>query len=205
MFPPKVEIVQDASFNLTAVRAASAICADVVGESTIKGLNMNIPGLGKVTKDESIGWHYSEPVKLEVLKDKECRVVLDGYDEDAAKEDFHSTIANFLSIPHSVLKDAEVHIYRYYQDVNAQCEPDDEEFLLIESPGEVWKHVDLGDEPIVSRCPYGDRGVYVSLECNCDWEPEHGLQIVFKNGAQVSKVGPYDGHLTHKDANVVYR
>jgi len=166
---------------------------------------MNIPGLGEVAKDDSIGWHYSEPVNVEVLDGKECRIVLDGYDEDAAKEDFHSAIANFLSIPRAVLKDAEAHIYCYYQDVNAQCEPDDEEFLSIESPTEVWNHIDLGDEPIVSRCPYGERGVYVSLECNCDWEPEHGLQIVFKNGAQVSKVGPYDGHLTHKDANVVYR
>jgi hypothetical protein len=53
---------------------------------------------------------------------------------------------------------------------------------------------------MVSRRAYGDKGVYVSIECNCDWEPEHGLQIVLKNGSEVTKVGPYDGHLTNSDA-----
>jgi hypothetical protein len=54
--------------------------------------------------------------------------------------------------------------------------------------------------------------MYASLECNCDWEEEHGLLIVFKEGREVSKIGPYDGHLTHSDAygdpaleDVVYR
>jgi hypothetical protein len=38
------------------------------------------------------------------------------------------------------------------------------------------------------------------LECECDWEPEHGLQIVFRDGREVTKVGPYDGHLTNSAA-----
>jgi len=35
---------------------------------------------------------------------------------------------------------------------------------------------------LITRRAYGDKGIYVSLECGCDWEHEHGLQIVFKNG-----------------------
>ena len=65
---------------------------------------------------------------------------------------------------------------------------------------------------MVSRRPYGDRAAYVSLECGCDWEEEHGLQIVFKEGLHVNMVGQYDGHLTNADAygdgrleNVIYR
>ena len=30
--------------------------------------------------------------------------------------------------------------------------------------------------------------------------PEYDLQIVFKNGLRVNKVGPYDGHVTNADA-----
>jgi len=45
--------------------------------------------------------------------------------------------------------------------------------------------------------------VYVSVECECSWEPEHGLQLVFRGGARVTKVGPYDGHLTNVP-DVVY-
>ena len=85
-------------------------------------------------------------------------------------------------------------------------------FKPIKSPGGVWAHVRLGSEPTVSRRSYGDKGIYISLECGCDWEKEHGMQIVFKNGLKVNKVGPFDGHLTNADAydddsleNVVYR
>jgi hypothetical protein len=53
---------------------------------------------------------------------------------------------------------------------------------------------------MVTRREHGDEGVYVSLNCECDWEEEHGLQIVFKNGLKINKVGPYDGHLTNSDA-----
>ncbi|WP_424556342.1 DUF6985 domain-containing protein [Streptacidiphilus pinicola] len=38
------------------------------------------------------------------------------------------------------------------------------------------------------------------LECECAWEPEHGLQIVFRRGCSVSKVGPFDSHLTNVSA-----
>ncbi|WP_420847686.1 DUF6985 domain-containing protein [Natronosporangium hydrolyticum] len=65
---------------------------------------------------------------------------------------------------------------------------------------------------MVSRDPGRDQRVYVSIECECAWEPEHGLQIVFRDGAAVTKVGPYDGHLTNSAAyaddtldGVVYR
>jgi len=91
-------------------------------------------------------------------------------------------------------------------------DPSDEALVSIESPSEVWRHVQFGSEPFVTRRAYGDQGIYVSIECGCDWEPEHGLQIVLKNGERVVKVGAYDGHLTNSDAyaddsleDVVYR
>lgn len=36
----------------------------------------------------------------------------------------------------------------------------------------------------------------LSIECECAWEPEHGLQLVFASGERLSRVSPYDGHLT---------
>jgi hypothetical protein len=53
---------------------------------------------------------------------------------------------------------------------------------------------------MVSRRPYGDELIYISLACAGDWEREHGLQVVFKQGLLVNKVGPFDGHLTNSDA-----
>lgn len=161
---------------------------------------MNVPGLGEVTKDDRFGWLYSQELPIAVLGGQLCRVVLSGYDEDDHKHDFHQAIANFLAVPESVLKAAAPFVYQYCQDMNALWAAEDPEYVNVETPEDIWKHVQLGREPMISRRAYGDRGVYVSVECECDWEPEHGLQIVFKNGAAVNKVGPYDGHLTNSDA-----
>lgn len=161
---------------------------------------MQIPGIGPVTQENEFGWYYSEPIPIPVLGGKKCRIVVEEYDEDSKKDEFHAAIRNFLSIDESVLHECEPHVYQYYKDCNDHWEVGDEEYISIESPRDVWDHVQLGGEPIITRRAYGDKGIYVSLECNCDWEIEHGLQIVFKNGLKVNKVGPYDSHLTNSDA-----
>ncbi len=50
---------------------------------------MEVPGLGEVTKDERFGWYYSKPMPIPMFGGKECRIVLEGFDEDEHKEDFH--------------------------------------------------------------------------------------------------------------------
>ncbi|BDU20560.1 hypothetical protein [Dyella sp. GSA-30] len=173
---------------------------------------MEIPGLGVIEEDEGTGWWLSSERPVTVLGGALCRIVVDGYLEDDNKQDFHRTIANFLAADEAVLKAASSEVFAYYQDMVAYTSPGDEAYVQIASPDDVWSYVQLGDEPIVSRQAYGDKQVYVSLECNCDWEPEHGLQIVFRDGSRVSKVGPYDGHLTNGSAfddaslqDVIYR
>jgi len=33
----------------------------------------------------------------------------------------------------------------------------------------------------------------VVLECECDWEEKQGLQLVFRNGSEITEAGEYDG------------
>ena len=173
---------------------------------------IEIPQLGAVSKDPEFDWYRSRPIPVEVLDGKVCCIVVADYDCDEAPEDFHDAISSFLSIDKSALDNAAPHIFAYYQDVRRSVGADEADFPEISSPTEVWAHIRFGNEPIFSRRPYGDRQVYVSIECECDWEPEHGLEIVFRNGRTVNKVGPYDGHLSNADAyadpsleDVVYR
>jgi hypothetical protein len=173
---------------------------------------MNIPGLGELSKDARYGWYCSTPVRVAVVGDQLCTFLVEGYEVDDSPADFDAAIRNFLAADESVLRAATPFVYAYCQDRNADWDEDDPEFVSLATPEDVWKHVRLGTQPSVQRRPYGDQQVYISLECECDWEPEHGLQLVFRKGAVINKVGPYDGHLTNSDAyardeleDVIYR
>lgn len=171
---------------------------------------MKIPGLGPCVFDEGIACHASAPVSLRVLDGAECRILIEGYGDDPDQAGFHQAIAHFLAADLSVLKAAEPHIYSYFLDVKESIEPE-EDFPQIDRPADLWQFIRFPQEAFVGRREHGDRGIYVWLDCECDWEPEHGLQLVFRNGLAINKVGPYDGHLTQSDAygdstleNVIY-
>lgn len=173
---------------------------------------IEVPLLGELERDQFDDWLRSKPIAVNVLGGDEFEFIFEEYEEDDSKEEYHDAIEKFLSIDESVLKKAQDYIYQYYKDIFVQLVPDDDWYVEIASPEDVWKHIQFGGTPMVSRRPYGDELVYISLECSCDWEREHGLQIVFKQGLYVNKIGPFDGHLTNSDAfaddaleNVVYR
>ena len=159
--------------------------------------------LGVVEKDDEMDWLFSEPLPVRALGGAEVAFLLEGYEDDPQPEDYHAAIAAFLSAGPEVLTAAAPHVYDYYLDINSHWAPGDDEYVDIAAPDKVWDHVQFGFEAHVLRDGAG-APVYVSLECNCDWEPEHGLQIVFRDGATVTKVGPYDGHSTNP-GDVVYR
>jgi hypothetical protein len=159
---------------------------------------VEVPGLGEVTKDDRFGWYYSKPISVAMFGGKQCRMVLEGYDEDECKHEFHAAIANFLSGSPAVLRAADDALFRYYKDFE-ECWKEDGK-PPIKSAEELWHHVRLGSEPMVTRRAYGNKGVYISVECGCGWEKEHGLQLVLKNGLKVNKLGGYNGHLTNSDA-----
>lgn len=159
---------------------------------------MEIPGLGHVTMDAD-GEHQSGPTRIPVLGATVCRLVVLGYEDDEAKSDFQSAIRRFLALDASALSSSSLPIFRYYQDATAYAD-DDDEHVVITTPDEVWQHIRPGGEVKVQRDASGDREVYVSVECECAWEAEHGLQIVFRGGHTVTKAGPFDGHLTNVSA-----
>jgi hypothetical protein len=173
---------------------------------------IEIPGVGVLYKDSENDSYCSELRHITVLGDEMCFISIEDYDEDPCQQDFHVAIQNFLSIDQSVIRAAEPYIYQYYQDCNNCLDPKDDEFIAIEAPEDIWEHIELGGEAVVSRRFGGDKGIYVSLSCYCDWEEEHGLQIVFKNGLTVNRIGSCTGHLANSDAysdmkfeEVIYR
>ncbi len=71
------------------------------------------------------------------------------------------------------------------------------------NPDSIWRYVHP-TEVYISRRPAHegalDHDLYVQVDCNCDWEQEHGLQLVFRQGRMLTRVSEIDGHLTEADA-----
>lgn len=120
---------------------------------------------------------------------------------DPNKNEIHRAVAAFLAGDDSAIRAAGADVYRYYADsVRLLRESGfDSGLHEIARAEDVWEHVSFGAAFHADRDPT-DRRVYVSVECECDWEPEHGLQLVLRDGRTVSKVAPFDGHLTNASA-----
>lgn len=157
---------------------------------------IEIPGLGVLKLEREYGWYNSEPMPVGVMGESEFSFSVEGYESDDRKEDFDTAIANFLAAPPSVLLDASEAVFKYYH----ACKDYWGEISDIKSANDVWRHVNFGYVVAVKRRPYGDRGIYLSITGACEWEQEHGLEIVFKNGLRVNKVGAYDECCTNSDA-----
>lgn len=159
---------------------------------------MLVPHIGNVVADPDSICLESEPVFVPMLQ-REVRFVLFDYEEDGNRSEFHDAIAEFLKLPPAVLLAANNDIFRYYRDTVRAVDADD--MPVIESPYDVWSHIELHDNVSLSRRGYGDLKVYVTVETECDWEPEHGLVFNFREGKRINKLGPFDGHVTNSDAH----
>lgn len=67
--------------------------------------------------------------------------------------------------------------------------------LEMKFPEEIWNFVHAQAVHLVRAAPNGETNMYVQILCECDWDEEHGLQIVFKNGLQLVGIGAQDGDL----------
>ena len=159
---------------------------------------MELPGLGVLKKDEQLDWYYTEEINMPLLNNFKIKFALSMLDDFIEYKDRYSqAIKNILHANDKCLKKVEKYIFQYYKDM--------EEYYLENGQNkkikknEIWENITWGLEPLVSFRPE-DKTVYIVFECECTWEVEHGLQITFKNGEVINKIGSYDGHLTNSDA-----
>ena len=159
---------------------------------------MVVPGIGIFERDR-FGALVSEALPVVALGGKRCSFELEGYEGDPHPDDFLQAVRNVLGASQRLLLDATPYVHQYCVEM-LDLWGDEAPELVIQRPEDVWQHVDLGSAFVVSRDFGPGRDVFVSLECNCAWEAEHGLQLVFKNGREISKVGPFDGHVSNASA-----
>lgn len=164
---------------------------------------MNIPPVGDVLPHAEVSeWLISRPHPIKCLVGHVVQFVFDGYLDDPRKIDYQRALQNLLELDSSALTAVAPYVAQYCNEISNLCGDEELPQISIEQPSDVWRYVQFGSELHVSRRAKGDEedGIYFSLECNCDWKPEHGLVLVVRDGLAFTKAGPYDGHLTNSDA-----
>jgi hypothetical protein len=164
---------------------------------------LNVPPVGPVAPHPDVSeWFISEPHQLKCLLGHAVQFVFDDYIDDARKADYCRALQNLLDLDSSALTAAEPHVTQYCNEMLDLYDDEVRPSISIKQSSDVWKYVQFGSQLHVSRRADGDDedGIYFSLECDCDWELEHGLVLVLRDGLAFTKVGPYDGHLTNSDA-----
>ena len=159
---------------------------------------MNVRALGPLNPDPHVpGWLVSEPKEIPFFDGLKLPFFLDALDE-ADEQEVESALGSFFKLGPIDREAASPYVFANYR---RMAEMVDEEDLdsRIESEDDVWQHVHPSDI-YISRRHRRDRSIYISIAAECDWEREHGLQIVYKKGLELTRVSDQDGHLTHTDA-----
>jgi hypothetical protein len=157
---------------------------------------MTIEQLGPLSPDQhDPACLVSTPIETAYFPGIKLSFVLEDVGADEKPEEFSDAVRRFLQLSSSARELAAPYVHKNYTEA---CEASGES-LAIAGPHAVWNHL-RPMEIRVSRRPYGDEKVYVVIAAQCDWEPEHGLQIVYRGGDELARVSDQDGHLTHVDA-----
>ena len=158
-----------------------------------------LPRIGALHRDPAWpkeGWR-SEPCPIPFWSDRSLRFHFTFEPEgNAFAPDVYEAIAAFLTLSDADRLLATPQVLAYYQ---LMLDATDIDPLPIEVPEDVWRFV-TPTQICVSRRHRRDKDIYVELLCECDWEVEHGLLLVYRKGQQLVRVSDQDGHLTDADA-----
>ena len=161
--------------------------------------NLHIPSLGPLRPVSQIPeWLESGPISIPFFDGEKLTVTLQHLKEED-EPDVETAVSAFLRLGPQDRLAVSHYVLANYQFVAGQVSEEDLG-CRIESAETVWAHVQPS-QIYVARRPRRDCAIYISIAANCDWEPEHGLQIVYRRGTELVRVSEQDGHLTHTDAS----
>lgn len=158
-----------------------------------------IPHLGKLNKDPDFeDWLVSKKVPVPYLAGTQVNFIIEGLEGDAFPKDFLQAISNFLTLTEKDGYKITPYIFQIYRRAVKTVGERGLGFVLTREE-DVWSHLRMTSVRVVRR-PHADTDVYIQVEGACDWDMEHGVQIVLRKGNMLVRVSSRDGHLTTADA-----
>lgn len=169
----------------------------------MKEINSNI--IGKLIQNERFGnWWESNQIEIPFFDNQKMKITfMDFVPEDDEKfiKEADDALKLFLEKSNTDRLAISNLVHKNCMDfLNAiGYDEADKKLWEIKHQNEIWKFVQP-KEIFIARRSHEDKNIYVAINCECAWEQEHGLQLVFRKGKQITRVSQIDGHLTDADA-----
>jgi hypothetical protein len=132
---------------------------------------------------------YSQPFPIPYFDNKKLKI---GFVEAKFQPYLDSAdrvLENFIELnPIDKIRDSEL-VNQYYSETlrHGYTKP-----LNVKTAKDIWNYV----TPTEIILQWEDEDFYLCVSCECEWEQEHGLQLVYKNGQTLTRASGHDGHLT---------
>jgi len=124
--------------------------------------------------------------------------VPDIEEDESDMNEFVEALANFMQLTDKELRLAIPYLFAEFKEYEDNVDPSCIDVSVSEE-SDIWNELKFTGVNLVRR-GYGDKAVYVQLTAECSWDEEHGIQLIFRKGKELSRVSDQDGHYAHCDA-----
>ncbi len=146
--------------------------------------------VGQLTQDDHFEeWWNSDLISIPYFQNTKLKVVFTEAEDENYFKLAEIAIMNFIQLTTS---DRQNHSSQIIENYKQNLVFDYTIKLEFKSDNEIWDFV-YPSVIILAQNEIGE--VFVLVECGCEWEEEHGLQLVFKNGQRLTRVSYNDGGL----------
>jgi hypothetical protein len=148
--------------------------------------------IGKLRQDDRFpDWWESSAIEIPFFDNQKLKVTFEGFEPEHDNnfvEEADKALTNFLKLTSTDRNSISDLAYKDCIEFLDAIDFDeaDEALRQIQNQDEIWKFIHP-TEIYVKRRPYNERDIYVTIACECDWEQEHGLQLVFRRPCNRSR------------------
>lgn len=130
----------------------------------------------------------SKPSPIPYFDNKELKVGFVEAKHQPYMDSADKTLANFIGLNSADKTEHSGIVHHYYSETlkYGYAKP-----LDLNTINDIWNFV-TPTEIIIHWDEEGQ--FYLCVSCDCEWEEEHGLLLVFKNGQTLTRASGHDGH-----------
>ncbi len=130
--------------------------------------------------------YFGQPIEVPYFDNKKIKVGIGNANHEETLIESDRVLAKFMSLNSTDRTNHSKPIVEYYEScVNfGICDK-----IEMNSHNEIWNYVNPTEILVDSEI---GSGFFVMVSCECQWEPEHGLQLEFRNGTELVRAGGHE-------------